>query len=78
MRTVGAYEAKTHLAELLDEVERGGVVTIARHGRAVALLVPATPPRADAAALLEAIRAFAASHTLGGISLSEMISEGRR
>lgn len=47
MRTVGAYEAKTHLAELLDEVERGSIVTIARHGRPVALLVPANPPRAE-------------------------------
>ncbi|MCU0291219.1 MAG: type II toxin-antitoxin system prevent-host-death family antitoxin [Thermoanaerobaculaceae bacterium] len=78
MRTVGAYEAKTHLAELLDEVERGGVVTIARHGKPVAVLVPATAPRVDAAALIEAIRGFAACHSLGGLSLSEMVSEGRR
>ena len=78
MRTVGAYEAKTHLAELLDEVERGSVVTIARHGRPVALLVPATASRADAAALVEAFRGFAARHALDGLELAEMISEGRR
>jgi prevent-host-death family protein len=39
-RSVGAYEAKTHLADLLDDVERGIAVTITRRGRAVARLVP--------------------------------------
>jgi prevent-host-death family protein len=41
MRTVGAYEAKTHLADLLDDVQRGIAVTITRRGKAVARLVPA-------------------------------------
>jgi prevent-host-death family protein len=49
-RTVGAFEAKTHLAALLDRVERGEEITITRRGRAVARLVPAEPPRADAEA----------------------------
>lgn len=39
-RTVGAYEVKTHLAALLDEVERGRTVTITRNGRPVARLSP--------------------------------------
>ena len=39
-RTVGAYEAKTHLAALLDQVERGERITITRHGRPVAVLMP--------------------------------------
>lgn len=37
--TVGAFEAKTKLAELLDKVEAGESVTITRRGRAVAQLV---------------------------------------
>jgi len=37
---VGAFEAKTKLAELLDKVEAGDVVTITRHGKAVARLTP--------------------------------------
>lgn len=41
MITVGSFEAKTKLAELLDKVEEGQVVTITRRGKAVALLVPA-------------------------------------
>jgi len=39
--TVGSFEAKTKLAELLDKVEDGEVVTITRRGKAVARLVPA-------------------------------------
>ena len=32
--------AKTHLAELLDEVERGATIVITRHGKPIARLVP--------------------------------------
>ena len=32
MKTVGAFQAKTQLSRLLDEVERGETVTITRHG----------------------------------------------
>jgi prevent-host-death family protein len=38
--TVGAFEAKTHLSELLARVEGGEEVTITKHGRPVARLVP--------------------------------------
>ena len=38
--TVGAFEAKTHLSSLLQRVESGEVVTITKHGRPVARLVP--------------------------------------
>ena len=45
MRTVGAYEAKTHLPRLLDEVEKGERITITKHGRPV---VDPGPARDDA------------------------------
>jgi prevent-host-death family protein len=35
---VGAFEAKTHFSQLLDEVEGGAVVRISRRGKAVAVL----------------------------------------
>ena len=58
--TVGAYEAKTHLAALLERVEKGETLTITRNGRPVARLVPAgSPPpmpEAEAAALVERFR----------------------
>ncbi|MGH3357994.1 MAG: type II toxin-antitoxin system Phd/YefM family antitoxin [Nocardioidaceae bacterium] len=37
---MGAYEAKTRLSALLDDVERGDSITITKHGRAVARLIP--------------------------------------
>jgi prevent-host-death family protein len=40
MREIRASEAKTHLPQILDEVERGETVVITRHGRAIARLVP--------------------------------------
>ncbi len=40
MDTIGAFEAKTHLSRLLDRVERGETLTIARHGKPVAHLIP--------------------------------------
>jgi prevent-host-death family protein len=39
-KTVGAYEAKTHLPALLKEVERGKEITITRRERPIARLVP--------------------------------------
>ena len=38
--TVGAFEAKTRLSELLAQVEAGEQVTITKHGRPVARLIP--------------------------------------
>lgn len=40
MREIQASEAKARLAQLLDDVERGEVVIITRHGRAIARLAP--------------------------------------
>jgi len=43
-RTVNVHEAKTHLSRLLEQVEGGGEVIIARAGRPVARLVPFARP----------------------------------
>jgi prevent-host-death family protein len=40
MREIQASEAKAHLPQLLDEVERGETMIITRHGRAIARIVP--------------------------------------
>ncbi len=79
MRRVGAYEAKTHLPRLLDEVAGGETITITKHGVPVALLVP---PRASSAAdvrdAIAGLRAFRARHALGDVTIRELIDEGRR
>jgi prevent-host-death family protein len=38
--SVGAYDAKSRLSELLDRVEKGEQIVITRHGKPVARLVP--------------------------------------
>ena len=41
--TVNVHEAKTHLSRLLERVERGEEVVIARAGKPVARLTPVAP-----------------------------------
>jgi prevent-host-death family protein len=79
-RTVGAYEAKTHLAALLDEVERGGRVTITRHGRPVAVLMPPSGlPGRTADEAVAGLREFRRGRHLGpGLGARDLIDEGRR
>jgi prevent-host-death family protein len=79
METVGAYEVKTHLSGLLKRVEKGESFTITKNGVPVARLVPveAKPP-VDRQQLLAETRAFRKAHPLGGLSLKELINEGRR
>jgi prevent-host-death family protein len=47
MREVPASQAKTHLPQLLDEVERGETIVITRHGRPIARMVPELERRQD-------------------------------
>ena len=78
MKQIGVYEAKTHLPRLLDEVARGESVTITRHGRPVARLVPVCGRRRSVREAIEAIEAFRQGHTLGDLTIRELIEEGRR
>ncbi len=78
MKQVGVYEAKTHLPQLLDEVERGETITITRHGRPIARVVPVHGPRRTVQETIEAIREFRKGNRLDGITVRELIDEGRR
>lgn len=79
MREVGAYEAKTHLPKLLERVEKGERFIITRHGRPVAELVPVVKRDPDKIRkAIEDLKAFRATHNLGGLSVREMIEEGRK
>jgi prevent-host-death family protein len=79
MESVGAYEAKTHLPKLLERVMKGERITITKHGVPIAVLqAPDVKKTVDTKSLINEIRDFRDRHTLGGISLREMIEEGRR
>jgi len=78
-RQVGAFEAKTHLSQLLAAVQRGERVTITRRGKPVAVLVPPEEDRrADAAALVAELGAVRARTRAGPESIAELRDEGRR
>ncbi len=79
MRSIGAYEAKTNLSRLLEEVAQGETITITRNGIPVAVLTPASGARAftpqDAIAI---IRRSRTNRSLDGVTVRELIDEGRR
>jgi prevent-host-death family protein len=81
--TVGSFEAKTKLAELLDKVEAGEVVTITRHGKAVAKLVPAAgaDDQQRRRQAIEEIMRWRVGKDRGakpGSTIPELIKAGRR
>jgi len=79
MQTVGAYEAKTHLPALLDRVAQGEQITITRHGVPVAVLAPPSGARkGDVQAAIRDLLEFRKGHRLDGLSIRELIEEGRR
>lgn len=79
MATVGAYDAKTRLAELLDRVEKGEQITITRHGVPVAVLVPVEPPRSmTVSQAIADIKALRVGQRLNGLSIRDLVDEGRK
>ena len=76
---IGAFEAKNRLSELLQLVENGEEVTITRHGKPVAKLVPASrydPDRVKKT--LADLKEMRSKHRLDGITTKELINEGRK
>lgn len=80
MRTVGSYEAKTHLPRLLDEVAEGEEITITKHGVPVAVLVPPSrTKRRSTGEVIEELRELRKGVRLGeDLTIRELIEEGRR
>jgi prevent-host-death family protein len=82
--TVGAYDAKSRLSELLDRVERGEQIIITRHGKPIARLVPEGGHDRDRArAAVRRIRALRAKLAARGVDLTDaeiraLRDEGRR
>lgn len=70
MREIQSSLAKTHLPQLLDEVERGETIVITRHGRAIARLVPEVPEPERVKDVLDRVRAF--RRTMPRLTLDEI------
>ena len=79
MKTIGAFEAKTHLAELLQEAAEGETILITRRGVPIAKLVTADhPEKHDLKAIVRNLRETRKAARLKGTTLRELIDEGRR
>jgi prevent-host-death family protein len=81
MKSIGSYEAKTHLPRLLGEVQKGESIVITKRGKPIARLIPAdSQERPDVKQVIADFRAYSQrqGRTLGGMSIREAIEEGRR
>lgn len=79
MQTIGAFAAKTHLSELLEQVEQGKQIIITKHGRPVAKLVPAT--KIDSLHIKKTInelKTFNKENHLGKLDWKKLRDEGKR
>lgn len=79
--TIGIFEAKNRLSELVERAARGEAIIITRRGEQVARLMPpqSTDVQGQARALAARIRKSRTGQTVGGeVSVRDMIEEGRR
>lgn len=83
MCSVGIFEAKAQLSQLVQAVEDGEEVVLTRHGKPVARLVPSEEKKEvwsapDWAGELRAYRHGWDRGAVPGTSLAELIAAGRR
>jgi prevent-host-death family protein len=77
--TVGAFEAKTHLAELLRKVSAGQVVRITQRGKPVADLMPITDESMELTAIAaqKMLTLMKGVAVQGNIDIKSLINVGR-
>jgi prevent-host-death family protein len=79
-QTIGLFEAKTHLSELVARAEQGDEVIITRHNRPVARIVPIVAAEQSPAARRAALKALlqSASRRKLGMDWKALRDEGRK
>jgi antitoxin (DNA-binding transcriptional repressor) of toxin-antitoxin stability system len=80
MITVGIFEAKASLGQLVQSAAEGEVVVLTRRGKPVAeIRAPeGEQAQADAAAAIAALRKARSTVRVGPIDIAELVAEGRR
>lgn len=76
MSSIGIYDARNRLSDLVAQVERGSTITLTRNGDPVAQIVPYTYDRKRALAAAKRIRAR--RFNLAGLDVKGLVNEGRR
>ena len=77
MAEIGAYEAKTHLPQLLERVQRGERFVITKHGKPVAELAPyAGPDREATQRVVAEMRELRHSLAQRGFRLADVLAPG--
>lgn len=76
MDTVGSFQLKTHLSELLARVAEGEVITITRNGRPIAKLSPidATATKLSPADAVRAFQEFRRKRPRSGLTAKEALN----
>jgi prevent-host-death family protein len=77
MRTVGLFEAKQKFSELVDRANEGERIAITRRGKLAAYLIPAKPARTVKEIFEDIEKGRKKTKPLKGITIKEMIEEGR-
>jgi prevent-host-death family protein len=79
MITIGLSEAGSQLPNLVDRVAQGELITITKQGVPVARIVPVpNQNNSDLPQVIQDIKEFRKGRRLEGLSIREMIEEGRR
>jgi len=78
---IGAFEAKTHFSQIINEVERGADYVVTRRGKPVAKIIPFEQKQEmtfqEAVAALKEFRKLYRGEP-GSFNIREAIEEGRR
>lgn len=79
MRTIGLFEAKQKLSELVERASKGEQIGITRRGKLTAIIVPvrAKPSLKEVFADIERVR-LRAKPLPKGMGVKDLIAEGRR
>jgi prevent-host-death family protein len=78
MRTVGLFEAKQKLSELVERAEEGERIGITRRGKLTAYLVPARPVRSIKEIFDDIERLRKRTKRVKGVTVDSLIEEGRK
>jgi prevent-host-death family protein len=76
---ISSFEAKTHFSQLLQRVKKGERITILNHNSPIAVIVPFVNNEIpNVQETIENLISFSNGKKLAGISIKDLIDEGRK